>query len=324
MEKLILKVDKSLSNLPTIDYRTLKPLQGDLKELSEKNKQKLLKSFAKQGFFVPFFVWENKGVKYLLDGHQRTTVLSENNAEPFELPYVAITAKDRKEAKTKLLAIDSKYGKATAKGLESFLSEDDMDFDFILEETTFDDLLNFDADFETEPMGRMSFGSENENSFAVPNFGGSAEYPSGASANYSGAYENNNQTFSAQTIEDDFEIEKSETIYSKKVDAPIYEPKNLKPQLSDIFNNQKTNMLIEEIKQSNISKEEKDFLILAAQRHTVFNYEMIADYYSHASKEMQELMENSALVIIDFNKAIELGYIQLCETIKNEYIKNEE
>jgi hypothetical protein len=137
---------------------------------------------------MPFFVWENKGVKYLLDGHQRTTVLSENNAEPFELPYVEISAKDRKEAKTKLLAIDSKYGKATAKGLESFLSEDDMDFDFILEETTFDDLLNFDADFETEPMGRMSFGSENENS-AVPNFGGSAEYPSGASANYSGAYE---------------------------------------------------------------------------------------------------------------------------------------
>ena len=196
MKTLKLKVDTSLSKLPTIDYRTLKPLQGDLKELSEKNKQKLLKSFENEGFFVPFFVWENKGVKYLLDGHQRTTVLSENNAEPFELPYVAITAKDRKEAKRKLLAIDSKYGKATAKGLESFLSEDDMDFDFVFEETTFDDLLTLEEDFETEPIGKMFFANDNENDSTFA----SADYSKPAGGSY---MEKNEMNYAAKNNEID-------------------------------------------------------------------------------------------------------------------------
>lgn len=62
------------------------------------------------------------------------------------------------------------------------------------------------------------------------------------------------------------------------------------------------------------------FLIEATRRHTVFNYEKIADYYSHASKEMQKLMEQSALVIIDFNKAIESGYIKIKDEISNLYL----
>ena len=36
---------------------------------------------------------------------------------------------------------------------------------------------------------------------------------------------------------------------------------------------------------------------------------------------MQELMENSALIIIDFKKAIQLGYVNLNEKITNQYIE---
>jgi hypothetical protein len=36
---------------------------------------------------------------------------------------------------------------------------------------------------------------------------------------------------------------------------------------------------------------------------------------------MQEHMENSALVIIDFEKAIELGYVRLSEEISAQYIE---
>jgi hypothetical protein len=36
---------------------------------------------------------------------------------------------------------------------------------------------------------------------------------------------------------------------------------------------------------------------------------------------MQELMERSALVIIDFDKAIELGFVKVCEDIKNKYLE---
>jgi hypothetical protein len=86
----------------------------------------------------------------------------------------------------------------------------------------------------------------------------------------------------------------------------------------------KTNRLIREIKISNISDQEKVFLIEAAKRHTVFNYENIADYYSHASKEMQNLMERSALVIIDFELAIQLGYVRLSDEIRTQYLEEYE
>jgi len=67
---------------------------------------------------------------------------------------------------------------------------------------------------------------------------------------------------------------------------------------------------------------EQAFLIYGAYRHTVFDYSKIADFYAHSSKEIQELMEDSALVIIDSDKAIENGYISLTENIKK--IFNEE
>ena len=67
--------------------------------------------------------------------------------------------------------------------------------------------------------------------------------------------------------------------------------------------------------------EEKMFLIDAARRHNVFNYEKIADYYAHSSPEMQHLMERSGLVIIDFEKAIQYGYVKLCDEIRKQYLE---
>lgn len=99
--------------------------------------------------------------------------------------------------------------------------------------------------------------------------------------------------------------------YTQKVDVPIYEPKNEKPNIGDLLDKTKTDKLIKEINESNLPDEEKAFLINAAQRHTVFNYAKIADYYAYASPEMKDLMEKSALVIIDYNKAIENGFVKL-------------
>jgi len=119
-----------------------------------------------------------------------------------------------------------------------------------------------------------------------------------------------------------FESNKSNDLkYEKKIDSPVYEPKNEKPNVYELFDNTKTNLLINEINKSDISDDEKRFLIAAAQRHTVFNYEKIADYYAHSRPEIQNLMENSALVIIDFEKAIELGYVKLCKDIQKQYLE---
>ena len=83
----------------------------------------------------------------------------------------------------------------------------------------------------------------------------------------------------------EIEIEETNT-YTKKIKAPIYEPKNIKPLIHELYNNNKSENFIREIKQSKIEEEEKKFLIDAAKRHIVFNYQKIADYYAHASKEM--------------------------------------
>lgn len=116
----------------------------------------------------------------------------------------------------------------------------------------------------------------------------------------------------------------NESKYTKKVDVPLYEPKNKKPHVLELYDQNKTNQLIAKIKASSVSEDDKKFLIESAKRHTVFNYEKIADYYAHSSKEVQQLMEQSALVIIDFEKALVNGYVNLSQDMKKEYLEHYE
>ncbi len=117
-------------------------------------------------------------------------------------------------------------------------------------------------------------------------------------------------------------IEEEEETYTRKIVAPTYEPKNKKPELEDLFNTDKADELIHKIKQAKLSEEETLFLSHCALRHTVYDYSKIADFYAHSSKEIQKLMEDSALVIIDFDKAIENGYVKLTKEIAAAYKKN--
>lgn len=75
---------------------------------------------------------------------------------------------------------------------------------------------------------------------------------------------------------------------------------------------------------SNVTDDEKRFLISAAKRHIKFNFSLIADYYAHSNKEMQQLMERSALVIIDFQKAIELNYVKLSQDIVQQFLSEKD
>lgn len=113
------------------------------------------------------------------------------------------------------------------------------------------------------------------------------------------------------------EDEDNTTTYTKKIDPPIYEPSGEKPEINSLYDEEKYVTLLEEIGASNISEEEKAFLKVAASRHIRFNYQMIANYYAHADKEVQELMEKSALVIIDFGKAIENGYVEVSKRLSD-------
>lgn len=114
------------------------------------------------------------------------------------------------------------------------------------------------------------------------------------------------------------EEEKVINNYSRKIEIPIYEPCE-GAVLRDCIDTTKYKKLIADIEKSDVSDEEKEFLRLSATRHIVFNYAKIGDYYAQASAEMQNLMEDSALVIIDFKKAIEKGFVKLSETLAELY-----
>ena len=107
-----------------------------------------------------------------------------------------------------------------------------------------------------------------------------------------------------------------ENPYTKKVEIPQYQPVGDRPELSDLVDDKKTQILIEEIAGSNISKEEKEFLVKAAYRHQKFSYKNVAEYYCHAGEEMQKLMERSALVLIDYDDAIKNGYVVINDAIE--------
>lgn len=117
----------------------------------------------------------------------------------------------------------------------------------------------------------------------------------------------------------DDSITDNDNIYTHKIKSPIYEPKTVKPAVSMLFSRERENQLLRQIDEADIDDDVKSFLRLAASRHTVFHYDKIAEYYAHSDADVQRLMEESALVIIDFDRAIENGYVMLVDKVEKLY-----
>lgn len=117
---------------------------------------------------------------------------------------------------------------------------------------------------------------------------------------------------------------KEREIYTKKITAPVYEMTGEKPKLSELTDTSKFASLLQQIERAEgVPDDVREFLKLAAYRHVVFDYAKIAEFYAHASAEVQRLMENSALVIVDFDKAIENGFVVLTEEIAAAFTENQ-
>lgn len=111
--------------------------------------------------------------------------------------------------------------------------------------------------------------------------------------------------------------------YTKKVAAPIYEPTGEKPDVVSLVDRTKTEELLGEIAGAKgLPADVQAFLRFAAERHTVFNFAAIAEFYAHAPADLQRLMEKSALVIIDFDKAIENGFTRLSAGFDEQFRKD--
>lgn len=117
-----------------INIELLESIQGKLKSRTREQLYGLRSSIIKYGFSFPIFVWNDNGKYFTLDGHGRDYVCCELVKEGYRflqkdgaintaVPCVFIDAKDRIEAKEKLLALNSQYGEITEEGLISYILE---------------------------------------------------------------------------------------------------------------------------------------------------------------------------------------------------------
>jgi hypothetical protein len=116
-----------------------------------------------------------------------------------------------------------------------------------------------------------------------------------------------------------FTLKETDEKYTKKIVPPVYEIKGDKPDVNDLYNEDVAKQMILRINELDVPEDIKDFLKAAAMRLVVFNYALIAEYYAHAPERLQKIMEDMALVIIDFEKAIALGYVELTENLLSQY-----
>jgi hypothetical protein len=112
------------------------------------------------------------------------------------------------------------------------------------------------------------------------------------------------------------ESEEEDTTYSRAIESPVYQPTGRCPDVLELVDYTKTLALIERIDSADLPENVKVFLRSAASRHAVFDYAKIAEFYAHVVPELQALMEESALVIVDVDRAIELGFAKLMSDLR--------
>ncbi len=119
-------------------------------------------------------------------------------------------------------------------------------------------------------------------------------------------------------IEALFSTECDSGIYSKSTNHIQYTPKMNQAVSSEVlYDLTKYKELRKKIAAADLSDEDRTFLNFAATRHIVFNYQMVAEFYAQAPANVQELMEDSGLVILDFDDAIEKGFVEMTETLRS-------
>lgn len=154
---LELKINEFLEILPKADYRTVENIQGDLKNLSKEDYDRLRTSLKENGLLMPFAMWLNPADEkmYLIDGNQRRRVFLFENVTPFEIPYILVPGKTIDESKKNLLQISSNYGKVTEKGLTDFVINLDIPQDWIDNTITFAALAKGFGDAIEKPVTHL-------------------------------------------------------------------------------------------------------------------------------------------------------------------------
>lgn len=104
--------------------------------------------------------------------------------------------------------------------------------------------------------------------------------------------------------------------YTSNVEVPKYEPTGDAPDIDVLADDSKYSQLMNSIAAADVPDDVAMFLRMAASRHIVFDYAKIAEYYAHADAATQRLFEESALIILDVNSAIEHGYLTMMNVLE--------
>lgn len=149
----------------TLPLESLEPFQGALKITGKEDYEKFRNNMLKFGFSFVIHVWQSQGKNYIIDGHQRLSLLKQmKETEGYEIPHLPVAlvqADTYKEAKKKILAGTSQYGKMTPQSLLEFAKINEIPIDDIIGEYVFSDfevpdltkLLNIQPDANAvDPM----------------------------------------------------------------------------------------------------------------------------------------------------------------------------
>jgi hypothetical protein len=126
-----LVIKSNILEFKSVAHRSVKIIQGDLKELTRENYQKFKKKLLKDGICRPAVLWKNeKNELCVLDGTQMVRTLEAMENEGFKVPLmpsVLINASDEKAAREILLSLISQYGTVTTQGLVEFAGNIGLD-----------------------------------------------------------------------------------------------------------------------------------------------------------------------------------------------------
>jgi len=104
--------------------------------------------------------------------------------------------------------------------------------------------------------------------------------------------------------------------YTSLIRGLIYEPRMaMPPEVSQLYDDTKLQELLARIDLAQLPDELVYFLRLAAHRFVRFRFDLIAEYYAHATPEIRQLMRELVLVIVDHDDAIATGVLRLTETL---------
>lgn len=132
--KNIQTISIKCDNEKTLELAEMTELQGGLKERTDIDYDKIKLSIIKYGFSFPFYIWKSGKTNYILDGHGRFETLCRMQKDGYiipPLPVFYIKAKDKAEAKQKLLRLNSTYGKMTKESVLEFAEDLEINFDEI-------------------------------------------------------------------------------------------------------------------------------------------------------------------------------------------------